>query len=101
MLLHTVNKSPFEKNALEACLNLSKAGSGILLIEDGVYAAMKGTTWSDRVSAALSNKKVYALAPDLAARGMNTNNVIDGIKMIDYAGFVDLVAEYSATQAWL
>jgi len=32
---------------------------------------------------------------------MNTDNVIDGIEMVDYAGFVDLVAEYSATQAWL
>lgn len=101
MLLHTVNKSPFEKNALESCLNLSKAGSGVLLFEDGVYAAMKGTVWADKVTAALSDKKVYVLAPDLAARGMNTDNVIDGIEMVDYAGFVDLVAEYSATQAWL
>ena len=101
MLLHTVNKSPFEKNALESCLNLSKAGSGVLLFEDGVYAAMKGTVWEDKVTAALSDKKVYVLTPDLSARGMNTDNVIDGIEMVDYAGFVDLVAEYSATQAWL
>ncbi|MCV6637177.1 sulfurtransferase complex subunit TusB [Candidatus Albibeggiatoa sp. nov. NOAA] len=101
MLLHTVNKSPFEKNALESCLNLSKAGSGVFLLEDGVYAAMKGTVWADKVTTALSDKKVYVLTPDLAARGMNTDNVIDGIEMVDYAGFVDLVAEYSATQAWL
>ncbi|MEK7989966.1 MAG: sulfurtransferase complex subunit TusB [Thiotrichaceae bacterium] len=100
-ILHTVNKSPFEKNALESCLNLSKAGSAVLLFEDGVYAATKGTVWAAKVTAAMSDKKVYVMTPDLAARGMKADNVIDGIEMVDYAGFVDLVTEYSATQAWL
>jgi tRNA 2-thiouridine synthesizing protein B len=39
--------------------------------------------------------------PDFAARGMKAENLIDGIQGVDYAGFVDLVAEYKATQAWL
>ncbi|MBF0334232.1 MAG: sulfurtransferase complex subunit TusB, partial [Alphaproteobacteria bacterium] len=43
-MLHTVNKSPFEKNALESCLSHAVEGASILLIEDGVYAALGGTS---------------------------------------------------------
>jgi hypothetical protein len=32
---------------------------------------------------------------------MRTDDVIDGIKSTDYAGFVDMVAENKTVQAWL
>ena len=41
-MLHTVNKSPFERNALESCLRLAASGASVLLIEDGVVAALAG-----------------------------------------------------------
>jgi len=44
--------------------------------------------------------KVYALAPDLEARGMK-DAAIDGIELVDYGGFVDLVAGHKAVQSWL
>ena len=44
--------------------------------------------------------KVYALQPDVDARGM-AGKLADGIGMIDYAGFVDLVAEHPNNQSWL
>lgn len=100
-MLHTVNKSPFERNSLEACLRLAKAGSAILLIEDGVYAAMKGTTAEARVKAATQEMNVYALGPDLKARGLDEGLLVDGIKVVDYAGFVDLAAENDKVLSWL
>jgi len=100
MLLHTVNKS-FERNSLDACLRLAKAGSTILLIEDGVYAAVNGTTAEAGLKTALENINVCVLAPDLAARGLDADKVIDGIKAVDYAGFVNLAAECSSVQSWL
>jgi tRNA 2-thiouridine synthesizing protein B len=96
-----VNKSPFERNALATCLRLAKDGSGVLLLEDGVYGAMQGTQAESLIQEALKTKKVYALLPDLQARGMAEEKVIAGISLVDYSGFVDLVTEYSATQAWL
>lgn len=101
MLLHTVNKSPFERNALQSCLRLAKQGSAILLIEDGVYGAMKGSRLEESMAKAAQDCKVYVLGPDLNARGMNSDNVIDNITIVDYSGFVDLVAENDAVQAWL
>lgn len=94
-MLHIVNKSPNERNALASCLRVAQAGQALLLIEDGVIAAT-GQGLGD----AASRLKVYALAPDLAARGLAAK-LAPGITAIDYAGFVDLVAEHSTSQSWL
>lgn len=99
-MLHIVNKSPFERNALESCLRFGSNGSAVLLIEDGVYAATRGNAAERKIQEAMSRLKVYALRPDLEARGMQ-DTVIDGIKLVDYGGFVDLVAEHKAAQSWL
>ena len=100
-MLHTVNKSPFEKNTLESCINLAKSGSSVLLIEDGVIGAMKGTTHSQKVADAMANISFYVLGPDLKARGLSESNVVDGIKVIDYSGFVDLTVDHDTVQSWL
>jgi tRNA 2-thiouridine synthesizing protein B len=100
-MLHTVNKSPFERRTLDSALRHAVKGSGILLIEDGVYAAFDGTVVADKVKAAMADHKVYVLGPDVSARGMSEDNVIDGVQVIDYSGFVDLVTEYDKVQSWL
>ena len=99
-MLHTVNKSPFENKALESCLRYARKGSAVLLIEDGVYAAARGTAVSKSIEAAMKEVSIYALAPDVAARGMQ-NRVMDGVRLVDYGGFVDLVVEHNAVQSWL
>ena len=100
-VLHIVNKSPFDRNSLDSCLRLAKAGSAILLIEDGIYAAQKNSAAADKLQQALGNHPVYALAADLQARGVNTDNMIDGISLVDYDGFVKLTTEYDKLQSWL
>ena len=101
-MLHIVNKSPFENNTLDSCLRIATAtkGGALLLIEDGVYAATKGSVAGEELKKAIGNLPVYALWPDLEARGMQ-DAVIDGVKLVDYGGFVDLVAEHNSVQSWL
>jgi len=99
-ILHTVNKSPFDKNSLERAFNTAKDGSAVLLLEDGVYGAIKGATSSAMVEDAMKTVKVYALSADLDARGIS-GRVIDGVELVDYAGFVKLATEHSQVQSWL
>ena len=99
-MLHTVNKSPFDHNTLETCLRFARQGSALLLIEDGVYAAARDTAVSKQVQDALKSVSIYALKPDVEARGLQ-NRVMDGVRLVDYEGFVDLVAEHNAVQSWL
>lgn len=99
-MLHIVNKSPYERNALESCLRLALPGAALLLIEDGVYAATRGNVAEPRLREAMQRVEVYALKPDLEARGM-AERVITGVKLVDYEGFVDLVCERPNCQSWL
>ena len=99
--LHTVNKSPFERDSLSSCIRLATKGSAILLIEDGVFGAMAGTDHSQMVQDAMANAQVYVLGPDLAARGMSEDRVIDGIQVVDYSGFVELTTKHETCQSWL
>lgn len=100
-ILHTVNKSPFERNSLEACVRLAAKGGAVLMIEDGVYGAMQGTNKSDMVSNAMKDLTFYVLGPDLKARGVDEEKLIDGVKVVDYSGFVNLTVENDKVQSWL
>lgn len=99
-ILHTVNKSPFEKSSMSSCVAHATEGSAVLFYEDGVYAADKRTRFADTVTKA-SGVKFYVLGPDLKARGVSADLVIEGVEVIDYAGFVDLAVEYDKVAAWV
>lgn len=100
-ILHTVNKSPFEKSTFKSCLDHARSGDAVLLIEDGVYAATSGTAAAKLIAGRNGEVALYALGADLAARGISKRSVIEGISVVDYGGFVDLVTEHDVSQAWL
>lgn len=94
-ILHTVNKSPFNDQALASCLRLALPGSSIILIEDGVYAALPHSP----LAAQLMTHTVYILEADIKARGID-QNILPGITIVDYAGFVTLTTQHELIQAW-
>ncbi len=98
-MLHIVNKSPLTSTTLESCLNTA-AGGDLLLIEDAVYAAGKGNVFEAKLKAAMGKLKVYALQPDLDARGMG-DRLMDGVTAVDHGGFVELAASNKNCQSWL
>ena len=98
-MLHILNKSPLQASTLDTVVRLAESGA-LLLIEDAVYAATKGNLAEPKLREAMARLKVYALAPDLAARGM-ADRVIDGVTTVDYDGFVDLVVAHPNNQSWL
>ena len=100
-MLHTVNRSPFEKSSLESALRLAKPGSALLLLEDAVYAAVKGTVLEAKMREAARRLRVHVLGPDLQARGLEEGALIEGIGVVDYRGFVDLAVENDKVHAWV
>lgn len=99
-MLHIINKSPLERSTLDSCLRVARPGNSLLLIEDAVYAATAGNVAADKIRQASGTLKVYVLAPDLEARGMK-DAAMEGVILVDYGGFVDLVAGHSVVQSWL
>ena len=53
------------------------------------------------LSDAADKLRFYVLGPDLTARGLSEKDIMKGIEVIDYDGFVDLVVEHDATHACL
>ncbi len=99
--LHTVNKSPFERNALQSCVQHMSAGDTVLMIEDAVIGARKGSAAAEMLEEAMKTGSVAVLGADLAARGLKAEDIVTGATVVDYAGFVDLVAGSDRTVAWL
>lgn len=97
-MLHTVNKSPFMHGTLDECARFVTQGSPILLIEDGVYAAKAGTAYEPRLVEIMKRAEVYALEADIKARGVG--KLVDGVKVVNYDGFVELVEEHKMN-AWV
>jgi len=100
-MLHIVNKSPTERNSLDSCLRLANAGDTILLIEDGVYAALAKAGHAEKIVSRKDDFRFYILGPDVAARGLSDIPLIEGITAVDYEGFVDLVTENDVSQSWV
>ena len=98
-MLHTINKSPYANSSLQSCLRFLQTEDVILLLEDGVYAASKGTSQSELIETALQNNHaVYAIQADVKARGID--KLIEGVQLADYNDFVKLLEEHRSN-AWL
>ena len=100
-ILHLVNKSPTDRNAFDTCFRMASKGDSILLIEDGVYAALANAEFANKITSRLDNFSCYVLGPDVDARGLGDTPLIGDISVVDYEGFVDLVADNDVTQSWL
>ena len=98
-MLHIINKSPLSSSTLDTCLNVATGGD-ILLIEDAIYAATTGNAYEAKIKEAMSRFKVYALMPDIEARGL-ADRVLEGVSAVGYDAFVDLVVANSNCQSWL
>lgn len=99
-MLHIVNKSHDQSRCLHSCLRFAMPGQALLLAEDAVYAATQARAGTSGIAEAALRLKIFVLRPDLEARGMAAK-LAEGVTAVDYAGFVDLVAEYPTSQTWL
>jgi tRNA 2-thiouridine synthesizing protein B len=97
-MLHTINKSPFGNSSFETSSRFLQPGDPVLFIEDGVYAVQANNKFTAALNEILKNNPVYALAPDLNARGIA--EITAGVKSIEYEGFVELVEEHQVS-SWL
>ncbi len=99
--LHTINKSPFERGSMASAFAHASPGDAVLMIEDGVLGARKGGAFAPTIEGARAGVSIYALGADLAARGIKSGDLVEGVTVVDYEGFVDLAATHARVCAWL
>ena len=95
-MLHTLNALPGSAAARD-CLAVLAAGDTLLLLGDGVYAAMEGAVTCELI--VQGPAEVHVLAEDAAARGV-CSRLAPAITPLDMAGFVALSERYPRQMAW-
>jgi tRNA 2-thiouridine synthesizing protein B len=97
-MLYTINNASIGTNNLESLSQVCPKNSPILFFEDGVYACKANTALAGNVKILLEDHPVYALLEDVKARGIEP--LIEGVKTVDYSGFVELVEGHDVVP-WL
>ncbi len=99
-IVYMVGHSSRQETQLENIIPLvdvqHEAGKdvGIVLMHDGVIGTSKLGTVPDTLMYFINMEiPVHVLAPDLIARGLSPETVIDGADVIDYNDLVDLLVE--------
>ncbi|MGI2258187.1 sulfurtransferase complex subunit TusB [Shewanella sp. GXUN23E] len=93
MILHHIQTSPGNDNALATSLKYAAKDDSFVLSGNGVTAVLK-RQWS----MALSPFKVYLLADDVSARGLAPHTA--GYPLIDYQDFVALTLSHDKIITW-
>lgn len=96
MLLHTLSRSP-ARGALRECLATLGPHDALLLLGDGVYAALAGSEAAALLAA--SGATVFVLEADAALAGME-GRLLPDATVVDDDGFVALTERYSRQMAW-
>ncbi|MCS3406195.1 MULTISPECIES: sulfurtransferase complex subunit TusB [Gammaproteobacteria] len=95
-MLFTLSRSPLQCD-LPALLRLTSSGDALLLLQDGVLAALAGSAPLDLLlNAPIS---LYALEDDLSARGLS-GYISHNVTVIGYNQFVELTEKHRSQMAW-
>jgi tRNA 2-thiouridine synthesizing protein B len=95
-MLHTLSQSPWQCD-MAALLRMLRPQDDLLLLSDGVLAALEGS----QHIALLQNAPitVHVLKEDVAARGLN-GQISRSVVRVDYTEFVSLTVKHAVQMHW-
>ncbi len=94
MILHIVNKSPFEHPAWQQCLRTLDEHDSVLLIEDGTLLLSNPSA----LNSLPPPERLFILGDDAKSRGIALNSAVASVA--DYGRFVELVALHAKSPSW-
>ena len=95
-MLHILSRSPINPAILERAIT----GDIIILIEDAVIEALAVSPQKRSWQQMQQSQKICALAADLEVRGIKSDQILKGIEIIDYQGFVQLTIDNEIIHSW-
>ena len=95
-MLHTLSHSPWQCD-IDALLSMLREGDDLLLIQDGVLAALDGSQFVEILSSAPIS--ISALREDIDARGLS-GQISAKIDVVDYTDFVNLAVKHASQMSW-
>jgi len=95
-MLHTLSHSPWQCD-IDALMRMLREGDALLLMQDGVLAALEGSRFVEILNSAPIS--VSALKDDLDARGLS-GQISAKIDVIGYTEFVNLTVKHASQMNW-
>ncbi|MHA6312876.1 sulfurtransferase complex subunit TusB [Pantoea sp. S-LA4] len=95
-MLHTLLHSPAYSD-LETLLLMAGADDDILLLQDGVLAALAGSRALQQLSGCAA--ALWVLEEDVRARGL-AGQISTNVRPVDYTGFVALTVKHPQQMTW-
>lgn len=95
-MLHTLRHSPWQCD-IEGMLRMLGEGDDVLLIQDGVLAAIEGSRFVEILNNAPIT--VFALKDDIDARGL-AGQISAKIDAVSYTDFVNLTVKHITQMSW-
>lgn len=95
-MLHTLSHSPWQCD-IDALMSMLREGDDLLLIQDGVAAALEGSRFVEILNSAPIS--LSALKDDLDARGL-TGQISSKINVVGYTDFVNLTVKHPSQMNW-
>lgn len=95
-MLHLVYQSPLQLPVLQrmAC------GDAVLFMENALLNLSKDGRFASVLEKMRQTQSLFVLREDIEIRGIEENELISGIQVIDYQAFVTLSCEHEVIQTW-
>ncbi len=95
-MLHLISASPIAAAVLERI----DAGDSIVFLDNAVLWILRSGQLSGRLTGLLGDHPLFALSADLIMRGIDADQIVAGIEVIDYPGLVELTVAHPLIQSW-
>ncbi len=96
-MLHLVYQSPVEDSVIQRI----ESGDDVVFFENAIFRVNKKSLQSTELEQMLANNvHLYVLNDELVIRGVNTDELVLGIAVIDYPGLVALTEKNKIIRTW-
>jgi tRNA 2-thiouridine synthesizing protein B len=95
-MLHLIFQSPIDI----AVLDRMASGDVAVFLESAVLGLLQKSTFAEILSNKLDTIRLCVLSEDMASRGILASELVLGLEIIDYAGFVNLTVENPLITSW-
>ena len=95
-MLHLIFQSPIEIAILERI----DSGDEVVFLENSVLRILQKGSLNDSLIQLLKQSRLYVLVDDIEIRGIEADELVNGIEVIDYPELVSLTVKNPLIQSW-
>ena len=95
-MLHLIFQSPIDIAILERI----DSGDDVVFLESSVLRILQKGSLSDILMQLLKQNRLYVLADDIEVRGIVSEELVNGIEVIDYSELVRMTVKNPVIQSW-